>query len=70
MGNEDAAELQKLLAALPQRDRDVIQWCRFEGLGHEVVGERLGVSPSHSRVLLARAMARLAKAARSRTTPS
>lgn len=69
IGSENAADLRTLLATLPQRDRDVIQWCHFEGLGHEAVGERLGVSPSHSRVLLARAMAKLAKAARSRTTP-
>lgn len=61
---EQGAELAMALAKLPERDRQVIQLCHFEGRSHEDVATVLGITPSHSRVLLARALARLARSAR------
>lgn len=70
MRREDSTLLRQSLAGLPERDRQVIEWCHFEQLGHRDVAERLGVTETHSRVLLARAMARLAVAAnRLRSAP-
>lgn len=62
--HERSAQLTAALARLPERDRHVIEWCHFEGRSHDEVAEQLGITPSHSRVLLARALARLARLAR------
>lgn len=61
---EQDAELVAALAKLTERDRQVIQLCHFDGRSHEEVAGILGVTESHSRVLLARALARLARGAR------
>jgi len=60
---EGLLQLERALAALTEPQREIIQLSRLEGLSHAVVAERLGVTESHSRVLLARAMARLARLA-------
>ena len=57
-------ERQRLLAAMAQldeRDRQVVQWAHLEGLPHDVIAERLGITVTNSRVLLSRALARLAR---------
>jgi RNA polymerase sigma factor (sigma-70 family) len=61
---EASAQLEQALAQLPERDRLVIRLCHFEGRSHDDVAAQLGITPSHSRVLLARALARLARTAR------
>lgn len=63
MRREASEHVLQAMAALSERDRQVIQWCHFEQLGHAEVAARLGIAESHSRVLLARALARLAKIA-------
>lgn len=60
---EHDAELVAALAKLTERDRQVIQLCHFDGRSHEEVAGLLGITESHSRVLLARALARLARGA-------
>jgi RNA polymerase sigma factor (sigma-70 family) len=57
-------ERQRLLAAMAQldeRDRRIVQWAHLEGLPHDVIAERLGITVTNSRVLLSRALARLAR---------
>lgn len=63
MRREDLACLESALAALGDEQREIIRLARLEGLSHAEIGSRLGVSESHSRVLLARAMARLGRLA-------
>jgi len=63
MRREDLAGLQRALAALGDEQREIIRLARLEGLSHAEIADRLGVTESHSRVLLARAMARLGRLA-------
>lgn len=60
--HEDMDRLAAALAMLPESQRDVILLHHVEGLPHREIGERLGLSESNSRVLLSRALARLAGA--------
>lgn len=57
---EDVARLRAALAALPEHYREIVELAHVEGLSHRVIGERLGIAEGHSRVLLTRALARLA----------
>jgi RNA polymerase sigma-70 factor (ECF subfamily) len=57
---EDQARLLAAIAELPERHRKVLELVHLDGLPHREVAERLGIDEAHSRVLLARAMARLA----------
>ena len=57
---EDVARLRAALAALPENYREVVELAHLEGLSHREIGERLGIAEGHSRVLLTRALARLA----------
>lgn len=61
---EVGEEVRRALERLPERDRQVIQWCHFEGKTHADVAAQLAITESHSRVLLARALARLAQVAK------
>ncbi|MFO1078119.1 MAG: sigma-70 family RNA polymerase sigma factor [Planctomycetota bacterium] len=63
MRGEDLARLQRALGLLTEPQREIIRLARLEGLPHGELAQRLGVTESHSRVLLARAMARLARLA-------
>jgi RNA polymerase sigma-70 factor (ECF subfamily) len=58
--HEDMDRLAAALSTLPDNHRDVILLHHIEGLSHREIGERLGLAESHSRVLLSRALARLA----------
>lgn len=61
---EDEASFRAALAQLDERQRLCVQLFHFEGLSHAALAERLGVTESHSRTLLARALARLARVLR------
>lgn len=63
MRAEDLASLERALAALTEPQRELIQLLRIEGRSHAEVAQRLGITESHSRVLLARTMARLGRLA-------
>lgn len=65
MRSEDMDRLQRALLQLSEPQREIIRLARLEGLSHGELASRLGVTESHSRVLLARAMARLARLAQS-----
>jgi len=58
---EGLARFQAALARLPAEQQQVIVLAKLEGLSHRAIGERLGVTESHSRVLLTRGLARLAR---------
>lgn len=54
---------QRLLDAFGRLDtsmRDIVRWAHFEQLSHKEIAARLGTTEGNSRVLLARALSRLA----------
>ena len=59
---EAVERAERALASLPARYREVVRLARIEGLSHREIGARLGVSEANSRMLLTRALARLATA--------
>ena len=61
---EELARLEAVFDELPPRYRDVILFAHVEGLPHAEIAERLGTTESHSRVILSRALARLARLVR------
>jgi RNA polymerase sigma-70 factor (ECF subfamily) len=60
MRREDVERLQTALAQLPENYREIIELAEVEGLSHREIAERLSISETNSRVLLSRALARLA----------
>jgi RNA polymerase sigma-70 factor (ECF subfamily) len=42
--DEALAELSRIIASLDEADRDLVVWRGLEGLSHEVVAERFGLS--------------------------
>ena len=61
LGREELQHLQTAFAQLPENYQQVILLSRVEGLSHKQIGERLDISEVNSRVLLSRAIARLAR---------
>ncbi|MGW4661345.1 sigma-70 family RNA polymerase sigma factor, partial [Streptomyces sp. NPDC004279] len=67
IGDEDAAlelvedfhSLAPMIAALDERDRQIIHWRFVEELTQAQIGERLGVSQMHVSRLITRLLARL-----------
>lgn len=57
---EDAERVRGLLGQLPERYRRIIELVHIEGLPHREVAARLGITEGSSRMLLSRALARLA----------
>jgi RNA polymerase sigma-70 factor (ECF subfamily) len=66
---EDLAHFEAAFARLPENYREVLQLAQVDGLSHREIGERLGVTEAHSRVLLSRALAKLARLGRSGALP-
>jgi RNA polymerase sigma-70 factor (ECF subfamily) len=60
---EEQARFLVALAQLPPEQRQVVEWAHLEGLPHQEIARRLGVSEANSRMILSRALARLAKIA-------
>jgi RNA polymerase sigma-70 factor (ECF subfamily) len=60
MRREDSERLQSALAELPEHYRQIIELAQVEGLSHREIAARLSISETNSRVLLSRALARLA----------
>ena len=54
------ARFERAFAELPEKYRGVLELHHVEGLAHAQIAERLGITEPHSRVLLSRALARLA----------
>lgn len=57
---EELARLERALDDLPARDLEIVRLAQFEGRSHAEIAERVGVTEAYSRVLLSRALARLA----------
>jgi len=57
---EELDRLRAVLERLPPRYAEVLALAQGDGLSHFEIAERLGITEEHSRVLLARARARLA----------
>jgi RNA polymerase sigma-70 factor (ECF subfamily) len=60
MRREDAERLRTAVASLPESYRRIIELAYVEELPHAEIAERLSISETNSRVLLSRALARLA----------
>lgn len=58
---EEVERFARALARLSRDDGEVITLYHLEGLSHEEIADRKRITPAHSRVLLARALARLGK---------
>lgn len=56
---EEMERLSGAIGQLPPRYRTVVELAQLDGLSHVAIARRLGVTESHSRVLLSRALARL-----------
>ncbi len=58
---EELERFERAFAALPETHREAIVLHHLDGLSHEEIAELKGFSPSYSRALLSRALARLAR---------
>jgi len=61
--SEEQARFLAAMAMLPPEQRQVVEWAHLEGLPHKEIARRLGLSEPNSRMLLSRALAKLAKIA-------
>ena len=57
---EEQERLHMAIARLPEHYREIVDLAHLQGLSHAEIAARLAISESNSRVLLARALARLA----------
>jgi RNA polymerase sigma factor (sigma-70 family) len=60
---EDVARFRAALARLDATAQQVVELAWFQQLAHREVAARLGITEAHSRVVLSRALARIAKLA-------
>jgi RNA polymerase sigma-70 factor (ECF subfamily) len=63
---EEQARLLEAYARLEPAQQQIITWARLEGQSHREIATRLGVTEGNSRVMLARALSRLARLAGAR----
>lgn len=59
--DEDRAAFRLALDQLDDRQREAVRLFHLEGKDHAAVAEELGITVNHSRTLVARALARLAR---------
>lgn len=59
MRREDVERMRATMAKLPEHYREIVELAHVQGLTHAEISSRLGISVTNSRVLLARALARL-----------
>lgn len=64
--SEDQRAFERALSELDERQREAIRLFHLEARGHAEVALALGVSEENSRVIVARALARLARILRAR----
>lgn len=65
VAGEEYARFLAAMALLPPEQRQVVEWAQLEGVPHKEIARRLGISEPNSRMVLSRALARLAKIATS-----
>ena len=61
--HEEIVRFRQAMQRLDDTSRQVVELAWFQQLAHREVAERLGITEAHSRVLLSRALARIAKLA-------
>jgi RNA polymerase sigma factor (sigma-70 family) len=61
IAHEELARFQAAFESLSERHQQVIALHHLEALDHAAIGERLGISEANSRMLLSRALGRLAR---------
>ena len=66
MDHEEQARFRAAMAQLLPEQRQLVEWAHFDGLPHKEIAARLGTSEANSRMLLSRALARLASIATTR----
>lgn len=59
--NEEYERVRQACDELPDRYREIILFAQVEGLRHAEIAERMQISETNARVLLSRALARLAR---------
>lgn len=64
--NEELLQLERAFARLTDQQQEIIRLIRLDGLDHEKVGRRLGISAANSRTRFSRALARLTALVRGR----
>lgn len=62
---EESQRLARAFDRLEPEQQAIVLWSHVDGLTHEAIAERLGITPAHSRTKLSRALARLATLATS-----
>lgn len=60
---EELARFRASLLLLDETSRRVVEWAWFDEMPHKEVAARLGITEAHSRTVLSRALARIAKLA-------
>ncbi len=65
---EASQQVQLLLAQLPDRDQEVVRLAHLEGMDHAAIADKLELTPNHTRVILSRALARIATLASNPST--
>lgn len=70
VAREEHERFVAALRQLPAEQQRLIEWAHFEGLGHREIASRLGVSEANSRMMLSRALARLARIATHKPGPA
>lgn len=60
---EEQRRFAAAFARLDEQQQHLIEWAHIDGLSHRQIADRLGVTVGNSRVLLARALSRLAQLA-------
>jgi RNA polymerase sigma factor (sigma-70 family) len=60
MQHEKAERLRAAIARLPEHYREVVELAYVHGLSHAEIAARLAIHETKSRVLLSRALSRLA----------
>lgn len=57
---DESPSLHSLLEQLPEAERNLVIWHHLQGLSHQEIASRLGISVAAARTRLCRAMAKLA----------
>lgn len=58
---DEYARVERVLGGLPERHREAIRLAYLEELPHREIAARMGISEANARMLLSRALARLAR---------
>lgn len=61
--HEELARFRASLQLLDETSRCVVEWAWFDEMPHKDVAAKLGITEAHSRTVLSRALARIAKLA-------